>query len=222
MRAYTLALFTKLSGGKALEDKDIVDWANAKVIFAHRFLYSEQNKAVWLFVSRGVFRSVVIATTRDYVTSVYVGFRRKARSRKAILDVLAARKVGREQKMREGGVEGRKGEIPAIEPKDCECSVRVNIDANLLKWWNPIFLWSQISARDKTRGKEHALARRGAQRYCEGRVEHVDFSRPSEFFFNIQTVTCLGITRWLVSSFWILQFRQIIILFTVARSRQIQ
>lgn len=46
MRAYTLALFTKLSGGKALEDKDIVDWANAKVIFAHRFLYSEQNKAV--------------------------------------------------------------------------------------------------------------------------------------------------------------------------------
>lgn len=31
MRAYTLALFTKLSGGKALEDKDIVDWANAKL-----------------------------------------------------------------------------------------------------------------------------------------------------------------------------------------------
>lgn len=46
MRAYTLALFTKLSGGKALEDKDIVDWANAKVIFAHRFLSSEQNKVV--------------------------------------------------------------------------------------------------------------------------------------------------------------------------------
>ena len=46
MRAYTLALFTKLSGGKALEDKDIVDWANAKVIFAHRFLYSQQNKVV--------------------------------------------------------------------------------------------------------------------------------------------------------------------------------
>ena len=46
MRAYTLALFTKLSGGKALEDKDIVDWANAKVIFAHRFLYFEQNKVV--------------------------------------------------------------------------------------------------------------------------------------------------------------------------------
>ena len=46
MRAYTLALFTKLSGGKALEDKDIVDWANAKVFFAHRFLDYEQNKVV--------------------------------------------------------------------------------------------------------------------------------------------------------------------------------
>ena len=69
----------------------------------------------------------------------------------------------RAENERKGGVEGRKGEIPAIEPKDCECSVRLNIDANLLKWWNPIFLWSQISARDKTRGNKHALARRGAQ-----------------------------------------------------------
>lgn len=96
------------------------------------------------------------------------------------------------------------------------------IAANLLKWWNPISFVApnfgeRQNAREKTRTREMR-----STRYFEGRVEHVDFSRPSEFFFNIQTVTCLGITRWLVSSFWILQFRQIIILFTVARSRQIQ
>ena len=40
---------------------------------------------------------------------------------------------------RKGDWREGKGEIAAIEPKDCECTVRVNIDANLLKWWNPIF-----------------------------------------------------------------------------------
>lgn len=196
MRAYTLALFTKLSGGKALEDKDIVDWANTKVIFAHRFLYFEQSSVVWLFVSRGVFRFVAIATALDNVASVSVGFRRKARLRKAILDVLTARKVGRAQKMRE-----RRGgkEVSAIWHKDCECTVRLNIDANWLKWWNSLFFnghwfWARDNSGKKRKKKKRA--RLGRQATVRGRrtrgffppfclAEIRDYSQSK--FFNIHS-----------------------------------
>ena len=39
MRSYTLALLSRLNkDGKTMEDKDIVDWVNEKVLL---FLYSE-------------------------------------------------------------------------------------------------------------------------------------------------------------------------------------
>lgn len=116
-----------------------------------------------------------------------------------------------ERKVEKGGVDERKNEVSAIEPKDCECTLRLNIDANLLKWWNPIFFCGLKFRRETKREGKNTLARRGGRETVRGGVELVDFSRrfvsskletiQSEFFFNIQTVTCLGITRWLVGSF---------------------